>query len=252
MIPNIFHFCYGLQKDFGGKPFSLVHFLAIKSAYELNKPDLIHFYYKYEPSGEWWERAKSLVILKQIEPPEEIYGKKLYHVAHKSDVVRLKKLIEYGGIYLDLDTICKKPFKDLLCNKFVIGKQGRWRKMGLCNAVIMSEKNSEFAKEWIESYRTFRSKGKDKYWAEHSVKYPLQLAKKMKDKICIVEYNRFHYPLYYPISLKKLFIYCFDYKEAYCHHLWENGSWEKYLKDLNVDDIKSKDTTYNLIARRFL
>jgi len=38
MIPNIFHFCYGFTKDFGGKPFSLVHYLALKSAYEINRP----------------------------------------------------------------------------------------------------------------------------------------------------------------------------------------------------------------------
>ena len=32
-IPNVFHFAFEFQSDFGGKPFGLVHYLAIKSAW---------------------------------------------------------------------------------------------------------------------------------------------------------------------------------------------------------------------------
>jgi mannosyltransferase OCH1-like enzyme len=252
MIPNIFHFCYGFTKDFGGKPFSLVHYLALKSAYEINRPDAVFFYYKFIPEGEWWEKAKKIITLVQIEPPVEVFGNRLYHVAHKSDVWRLSALIEFGGIYMDLDTICVKPFTPLLDNKFVIGKQGRWRRMGLCNAVMMAEKNSEFAKIWLNEYKSFRSLGHDKYWAEHSVSVPFTLSIKYTDLLHIEKYSSFHYPLYYPLSLKKMFKYNFKYEKAYCHHLWENGSWEKYLKNLSVDYIVTKDTTYNLLARRYL
>lgn len=252
MIPNIFHFCYGLSEDFGGKPFSLVHYLAIKSAKDVNSPDKILFYYSFEPQGEWWEKAKSLVTLVKVSPPEEIFGNKLFHVAHKADVLRLNALIDHGGIYLDLDTISRKAFSPLLKNKFVIGKQGKWRKMGLCNAVMMAEKNSEFAKLWLNEYRTFRSKGKDKYWAEHSVKLPMKLAKSNPGLLHIEPYDSFHFPLYYPSSLKNLFEKEKSYPNAYCHHLWEGGSWNKYLKDLNVEDIKKRNSTYNSIARRFL
>ena len=252
MIPNIFHFCYGLSPDFGGKPYSLVHYLAVKSAMEVNKPENIFFYYSYEPGGEWWERTKQIVSLKKITAPDEIFGNPLNHVAHKADIIRLQYLIETGGIYLDLDTISKKSFAPLLKNKFVIGKQGKWRKMGLCNAVMMSEKDSEFAKIWLNEYTSFRSKGKDKYWAEHSVSVPLKLSKKHRSLLHIEPFDSFHYPLYYPLSLKKLFVQNKDYTNAYCHHLWEGGSWEKYLKNLSVEHILNVDTTYNLIARKFL
>lgn len=252
MIPNIFHFCYGLSEDFGGKPYSLVHYLAVRSAFEVNNPEEIFFYYSYEPDGEWWEKTRELVTLVKINAPEEIFGNKLYHVAHKADIIRLEYLIEKGGIYMDLDTISKKSFKPLLENKFVIGKQGKWRNMGLCNAVMMSEENSEFAKIWMEEYKSFRSKGKDKFWAEHSVAVPLKLSKKYPELLHIEKYNSFHFPLYYPVSLKNLFVNSKDYPEAYCHHLWEGGSWDKYLKDLSVNDILNRDSTYNVIARRFL
>ena len=42
MIPNIFHFVFGMAPDFGGKPFSLVHYLSVKSALTLNQPELVN------------------------------------------------------------------------------------------------------------------------------------------------------------------------------------------------------------------
>ena len=122
MIPKIIHFCYGFDKNFGGKPFSIFHYIAIRSAFEVNKPVEIFLYYKYEPEGVWWEKAKKFAVTEKVEPPETIKGKTLNHYAHKSDVMRLQILKEKGGIYLDMDTVCKKPFDILLDNKFVIGK----------------------------------------------------------------------------------------------------------------------------------
>ena len=252
MIPNIIHFCFGMDKDFGGKPFSIFHFIAVKSAYEINKPLRIYFYYKYEPEGEWWEAAKRYITLEKIEPPDTIKGRVGKHYAHKSDVLRLLVLKEKGGIYLDMDTICKKPFSDLLDNKFVIGKEGKYNKHGLCNAVMMSEKNAEFINLWLDEYSSFRSQGNDRYWAEHSVTIPYQIAKCHPELLHVECYKSFHYPLYSPLSLKKLFLENNDYKEAYCHHLWESGSYEKYLKNLNKDYILNVSTTYNTLARKYL
>lgn len=251
MIPNIFHFIFFTDEGSEFIRFPLVHYLAIKSAYVLNKPEKIYFYLNYEPEGEWWDKIKPCLEVINIEPPSEIFGNQLMHFAHKSDVLRLKLLIEKGGIYMDLDTICKRPFENLLKYNFVIGKQGRFRKK-FCNGIIMSEKNSEFANLWFEQYKTFRSKGKDKYWAEHSSKISYILSKKYPSLLHIVPSDYFHYPLYYPFHLKKLFEKCIDYKNAYCHHLWEGGSWNKYLKNLTQEYIKKVDTTYNIIARKFL
>jgi hypothetical protein len=125
MVPNILHFVFGMAPDFGGKPFSLVHYLSVRSAVELNAPEHAYFHFEYEPSGEWWEKAKPLLTLNRIVAPERIMGNELRHVAHKADVVRLKMLNETGGIYLDLDTISVKPFTGLLNTSFLIGQELR-------------------------------------------------------------------------------------------------------------------------------
>lgn len=274
MVPNVLHFVFGMASDFGGKPFSLPHYLAIRSAVELNKPSSAIFHYQYEPSGEWWEKAKSLITLNKIVAPDSFLGQPLYHVAHKADVVRLQALKETGGIYLDLDTISVKPLTGLLDYSFVIGQELKttfvpknWRQRikfklglvktnegssGLCNAVLLSEKNSAFVNYWLSEYKTFRSRGRDKYWNEHSVQVPERLAAEHPDMMTQLGPFAFHYPLYDEAGLKSMFEERHEFPQAYLHHLWESFSWDKYLSQLSVDKIIKEETTYNLIARKYL
>jgi hypothetical protein len=116
---------------------------------------------------------------------------------------------------------------------------------------LLSEKNSEFVNLWLDEYKTFRSKGRDKYWNEHSVLVPEKLAAVHPGKITRLSPYAFHYPLYDAAGLRYMFEEVKEFPEAYLHHLWESFSWE-YLSKLTVEKIKTKDTTYNLIARKYL
>lgn len=274
MIPKILHFVFGMASDFGGKPFSLCHYLSIRSAMALNKPDKTLFHYQFEPGGEWWEKIKPDLILNKVVAPESFMEQPLYHVAHKADVIRLQALKEHGGIYLDLDTISVKPLNDLLNHSFVIGQELKpgyqpknWRQRlklklglkkveagatGLCNAVLLSEQNSEFVNRWLAEYKTFRSKGRDKYWNEHSVLVPERLAASHPDKLTQAGPYAFHYPLYDKAGLESMFERTVAFPEAYLHHLWESFSWEPYLSKLTAQKIRTENSTYNLIARNYL
>jgi hypothetical protein len=263
MVPNIIHFVYGLVPGFGGKPFMLCHYLAIRSAYEVNKPSKIYFVCAYEPESEWFERSRKYIEIVKITAPQEIFGNKLHHYAHQSDVIRLERLLEYGGIYLDLDTICVKPLTPLLNHEFVMGKEYvMWSEhaeeppkkyyKGLCNAVIIAHRNSAFLRRWYESYRSFRSTGKGHFWAEHSVVIPGQLAEAFPDELFIADEEAFFSPSHSDEELKNLFEYNKTFPNAYVHHLWETLAWEKYLSGLSVASVMESDTTYNKLARRFL
>lgn len=260
-IPNKLHFVFGLSEDFGGKPWSLCHYLAVKSAIELNKPEKAYFYYKFKPTGKWFEMIEDQLDLVQIDPPTEIFGRPLLHVAHQTGVIRLQVLIEEGGIYMDVDTISKKPFTDLLHHSCVLGIQGypNGSIEGLCDGVILAEKNSEFLQHWLLSYQSHRSKGRDQYWAEHAVHMPYTLSKQYPNLLHIEPYSSFHYPLYHgndPMAstdgIKVLFEQDQEFLNAYCHHIWESITWEPYLKNLTIEDIKNNNTTYNNIARKFI
>ncbi len=277
MIPNIFHFVFGMKPDFGGKPFNMVHYLAVRSAAELNNPDRMYLHYQFEPGGEWFEKARPYLTLNKIAAPLSIHGNPLLHVAHQADIVRLNMLQQHGGIYLDLDTISKKPLTDLRVHDFVIAKEFKppvyytnWDRIknvvrqfklsplteqqkvyGLCNAVMLSAPGSRFVDIWLNSYATFRSKGKDEFWVEHSVKVPYELAQQNPELLTILEPAAFHYPAYDPKGLAWLFEKNHDYKEAYLHHLWETNAWN-YIAALTPELVKERDTTYNTIARKYL
>lgn len=258
VIPNIFHFVYGFKKQ--TEDFELYKYLSIKSAIDINKPTKVYFHYKYEPIGKYWEKIKPYLTLEYVEPPSEIYGNDLLHYAHQADVIRLQKLQKYGGIYLDIDTICLKSFNDLRVYDFVIGIQGNNNNSeiyGLCNAVMLSKPQSEFVIEWIDTYTTFRSKGRDEYWDEHSVLMPLKLAYKYTNKIKILDNNVFYNPLWYNIHdiLFNEKININEYKKLvnnnYCIHLWDTYTNE-YLSKLTCEDILNTNTLYNIFTRKFL
>lgn len=89
-------------------------YLAIRSALVHLKPDEVHLYvrfcqvnlgrkkrtddddddddgyggshYKYKPRGPFWDLLEPSLTLLETPAPEEIYGRKLDHFAHKSDV----------------------------------------------------------------------------------------------------------------------------------------------------------------------
>ena len=260
-IPNIIHFIYGLKQQ--NEEFELYKYLSIKSAYDVNRPDKIYFYYKYEPYGYWWEKIKPLLTLEKIEPPTKIFNNSISHYAHQTDIIRLEKLILHGGIYLDIDTICLKPFSDLLIYDFVMGKQNNSDNSeiyGLCNAVLLSVPNSKFLKRWYDSYQNFRSNGRDEYWDEHSVKKPLELSKEFYNEIKILEYNSFFYPLWYDINkilfnveleLDNNIYYKNIVSNNYCIHLWDTYS-HNYLKKLTENNIFENNTLYNIFCRKFL
>jgi hypothetical protein len=252
-VPNIIHFVFGLEEAFGNRPFSIVHYLAIKSALEINKPEKIYFHYRFKPKGEWWNKAEKLVELVKVRVPGSIYGNKLHHYAHKSDVLRLSILFEHGGIYLDIDTICLRPLAELFCDKCIMAEERYFgEEFGLCNAVILAPRQNRFISLWLSSYQAFRSKGYDGYYSEHSVRVPLRIAKMYPELIDIQSEKSFFYPSYTANDLALLFEKNLVFSEAYVIHLWESISYDKYIKTLTKELIQNVNTSYNVIARKFL
>jgi hypothetical protein len=253
MIPKrIFFILFPPLDGKGNRIFSLLHYLAIKSAHDCNPTYEIQLFCKYEPVGEYWDMIKDSVDIVFMEPPTEVFGNKIHHVAHQSDVVRLRTLKEYGGIYLDMDTITVKSFDSLLYYPAVMGFEGR-RHTGICNAVIFAEPNNRFICEWYDEYKTFSSKGKDKDWSTHSIKLPCKMnaTGNYTDSLKVMEYDRFHYPLWDRKGSIMIWEETHEFPNAYIHHVWESKN-KKYVSELTIERIKTIDNTYNKIARRYL
>ena len=257
MIPKLLHFCYFSSPE-ANADFPLVYFFAVRSAIHHIRPDRTYVHCVAPPRGLWWEQLRNLVQEVPCDLPTEIFGRTLYHPAHRSDVRRLRVLQEQGGIYLDLDTITVRSFDPLLSHSCVMGRQSSTYGDGLCNAVILCEPGSEFVAAWIQEYHHFRSKGRDEFWDELSVRTPLRLAREFSARaparpaIHIEPPASFFQPGFEPQELKGLFERDLPHPEAYCHHLWWNYAFDRYLRALTPELIRTVDTTYNRLARPYL
>jgi Glycosyltransferase sugar-binding region containing DXD motif len=246
-IPKIIHYCFGLDANFGGKPWSLVHHACVVSAMKRIRPDKIYFYYEYEPKGAWWDLTKSLVAAVKVSAPRSIFGNELVHPAHRADVLRLQVLIETGGIYLDADVIVQQSFDSLLQHTVVLGTEGVGPDRGLANAVILAEPNASFLRRWYAEYNWFRSTGADNFWSEHSVKVPMRLAAAFPAEVTILPYDAFYWPLYTEDGIRAIFSGTNDgdLRGIYANHLWESRAWVKYLEQLTPGDIRRKRSAFS-------
>ena len=104
-IPNLYHFVF-----LGFTPFMYTHYLAIVTCLIVQKPDILYLYTHNSPQSQWWDKLTQhplfpVVNQEQVTLPQHIFGNPIEKYQHMADVIRLEKLIERGGVYLDLDVI---------------------------------------------------------------------------------------------------------------------------------------------------
>lgn len=230
MINNNIHFIFGFKEQ--TTEFLFCYFLSVYSAFLVNKPDKILFYYHFEPFGKWWDQLSTIpcIIFKKVNLPEYIGRKKLIKFAHKADYFRLKILYSEGGIYFDIDTISFRPFTHLLKYETVLGKEISADSHGdrICNAIMLSCRNSNFLKLWLANYETyFKPEG----WGESSLFLPYKLARKYPNLVKIENPDVFFLPGWNETQK----IFCEKRKipdNLITLHLWETTSM-KYMKQIN-------------------
>tara|TARA_Y100000992_G_scaffold190804_1_gene129408 strand:+ start:127 stop:1593 length:1467 start_codon:yes stop_codon:yes gene_type:complete len=227
-IPNICHFIFGFKEQ--KEDFLFVYYVAVYSAHLINNPDNIFFYYHYEPHGKWWEKLKTIpnIKLEKVDIPTHIGNKEIIKYAHKADWLRMNVLYNKGGIYLDIDTICIRPWKDLLKNDVVLGKQIPY--VGICNAIMFTKAKSDFFRIWMEQYeKYFVPTG----WNESSIELPYNLSNKHSNLLHLKEPDVFFLPHWG--ETEKIFELNNEIPEKVVSlHLWESAAFKKgYLKNIN-------------------
>ncbi|MBF0547899.1 MAG: glycosyltransferase [Candidatus Riflebacteria bacterium] len=270
--PNQYLFIYGLKPQ--TETFHICHYLCIESCFQVNYPDRILFFYQHEPYGHYWELAKRRLTLVKVNPDPALaqydYGWRHrdcqpYRYAHISDFIRLDALLANGGVYADIDTIFVNPLPEALRKKpFVLGREDpvRCQESGLmlpslCNALIISPPGAEFGRRWLQEM----PKAFNGSWSNHSTLLPQRLSEEIPHAIHI-EPSRSFYPYMWTregiramLQERKL-----ETDGIYSMHLWSHLWWSEQRRDfsdfhnglLTERLIRDVDTTYNLIARRFL
>jgi hypothetical protein len=230
------------------------------------------FHYYHEPWGHWWEMIRPHLELKKIEPDKYIatysYSDadlQKFRYAHLADITRLQVLIEYGGVYADMDTLFVKPIPEQLFHKsFVMGREkldstpaAKQAGGSLCNAFMMGEIGAPFAKLWFARiYDKF-----DGSWNGHSTLLPYTLSKEQPELIHI-EPERSFFPYDWTrTGIKALFqMNAQSMDGVYSIHLWCHLWWDIGRTDLSYfhsgritpDYIRFSSSAYAVLARNFL
>ena len=217
--PMLVHFIFGLSDDEMERRFTFQHYVAVRAAFVHLQPCRLLFHHHHLPTGAHWPDAAALVELHKVELPRTVFNRPLKAGAHRADVLRLRLLIEHGGLYLDLDVVVLRPFHGLLRGRksFFIGREGSSRHggfHGLCNAVLLARPNSSFARRWLEEYRDFGDPQAGDPWSEHSVQRPIRLAAAHPEEVHVLPYAAFFWPDWDDESLRALVL---DRSDALAH-----------------------------------
>ena len=257
-IPPYVHFIFGLSDDAAQREFGFSHYVAVHAAHQHLQPATLLLHYRHLPQGEWWERARPLVTLRLAPEISSVFGRPLAHAAHRADVLRLRLLIELGGIYLDMDVVVVRPFDELLHagHDFVMGKEGdegAGGLHGLCNAVMISRPNASFALRWLDAYRTFGTLDGDA-WSHHSVQLPAQLWRQHPAEIRVLPHTAFFWPDWHEDTLRALFLERSDALDhaAFAFHLWGSLAQKFVLSSWSPVYLSSVPSSLNCLLQRRL
>jgi len=269
-IPNVFHFVFGLRPQ--TEAFHLLHYLCLESCRQVCQPERIRFYYLHEPHGRYWEliRGHLELVKVDLDPFVSSYRYRdpnieVYSYAHQSDFIRLQKLVEAGGVYADMDTIFVNPIPAALFEeRFVLGREddvvvhetGESRR-SLCNAFMMAEPGAEFGRLWLARMRD----AFDGSWSNHSTVLPQVLSEERPEWIHVEPPRTFYKHMWTPAGIGTLLLGDDgDNEGVVSFHLWSHLWWARRRTDFSRAHagmfterfIRTRDTTYNRVARQFL
>lgn len=241
--------------------FNLINYLVVRAAYMRLQPRKIYIHMNKPAKVEcpYWEMIRPMVD-RVIDIPTitEIFGNKVSGPAHMSDIARLHVLQEYGGLYMDIDSISLRPFTKLLWNPpsgVMMGYQHNKRKR-VAVGVIAARKNSSFLSKWLESYRTFN----DSKWDTHSVAMASSLAEQYPDEIDVVPRYCFYFPSWRKKSLALLWetklvndTHMYEFPDTLAPHFWgqlaRNGG---YIDRMTPHTILTENNGIHQVLRGLL
>lgn len=240
LTPKVIHFVYFAPCSLERFQLNFIQYIAIKSAIIRNPDYTVILHCNMEPAGDFWSELKPFVQINIEVLPKKVFDIDIVQIEHRVDVFRLNLLIEFGGVYLDTDTITLKSFDNFLRSRPVMGREGG---SGLCNAVIFSPPGSEFLRRWLALYENFHND----QWNEFSVLAPKRLADAAPDLIDVEPETTFFIPSFDPESSVDLFDRLVDFPDAVIFHLW-NTMNKSILSEINVSNISHRKTTYGVAA----
>ncbi|XP_077868807.1 uncharacterized protein LOC144359489 [Saccoglossus kowalevskii] len=239
VVPNIAHYIW-----FGENlEFRFDHLISLLSAHRIMKAEKILFHTNNEPYGEYWEEAKRTIEVLEViyrDPPKSVFQLSLGSSfnQHSSDVARLEILLEYGGIYMDLDVIVVSSLEPLRHYDFVMGREAPGT---LNNCVLIAKKDSLFLKLFYAGYISIARF----CWRCDSFLYPNALAVQYPGLIHIDQ------RVWVTTTMREaIFHGHLDWSSDYATiHTFMRDNTRYESLDFNPENIKTLNSTFGEMAR---
>lgn len=258
MIPNIIHFIYFSGPN--SRDFCYVNYLAVRSAYEIQKPDKIFIYCNAEPKDNPnWEAVKKYATIERYYPPQNYLGVDLVYPQYQADVARLLILQERGGIYLDTDSLLIRSLDSFRNDSCVMGGESYLDGQRELNDIsklksvsatpIMAERNNAFVNKWLSRWG---SGYKEDVWANHAVMLPLELWKEDKSLVNMQTVEAF-------VPFDFYTKYIFDnnesdlnrLKDSYAVHMWETW-WAEELRKIDDNYMLTQNNLFTKLFKDYI
>jgi mannosyltransferase OCH1-like enzyme len=154
LVPNLIHYINLNQKEI-----SFAQFLSIISSWKVQKPNRIYLHCDLcEYEGKYWNKLNEISEIKSILKVEKIFNfdssifrKKPGWIHHKSDVLRIIVLMNYGGIYLDNDMILIQSLDKYRHYEMCVSWDSD--NDGIGNQVLIANKNARLLRAMFDGYR---------------------------------------------------------------------------------------------------
>jgi len=258
-VPNIVHMIYFQGPK--SRDFSYINYLAVRAAKEVQNPDKLYMYYNEEPKDNpHWEAIKPFVAMVKIDSPADYQGVSLNEwPQYQADVVRLQKLYEEGGIYLDTDAILTKPLNTFMNNGLTMcghvagfSKEAGHEVDSIPVSTIIAKPKSEFIRIWLDELADGL---KSDIWAWHAVALPVKIYKEHSDLLTLEEMSTF---LPFDFNNDKILSETGEESDAYVDaisgsyavHMWDSV-WVEKNKQVSKEFVATSDAPFAKIFRKY-
>lgn len=240
IVPKIVHLIWFRPRGPRWCTFRFHNLISILSVHKFIQPEYIFVWHNNTPCGHYWNEAAERIpniVMKKTRAPTSVFGQSIQVIEHQTDVARINIILNYGGIYIDLDVVALKAWDPLLYYETTMGAENPNL---LGSGVITAIPNSKFIALWLESYKDFY----DIKWNYNSCVMPTKLSRKYPELVHI-EWDTMHSPSWNEVEWLYDEGKLWDWSLNYCVHLW----YRYHRLEHSPEDIRKINTTMAEIFR---
>jgi len=247
------HFIYPVTDR--TRPWSFINHVTLLLARKVHNPQkIIIWSNKPEASPSMLETARAVdAEVRTTAMPTQFGGGPIIWPQYMSDVLRLRILLEHGGIYMDTDMLLLKPLHEHLSDKLVIS----WESQAQCsisNALMISPPQNKFLRTWLKNLEKVIQSD---VWAYGGVVLP---AKMIAEEPSLEPYRTvLPHNFCCPLDLTREWLTTRRWadsaealaKDSSAIHVFETY-WAPQIKNVDREFVKNNDTMFSRIVNKYL